>query len=157
MYLVYPPSSRGSIPQCMSAATQYLVVNLFSGKEVDWFTFMCSQVWLDCWQLEMKVLPLEKDFSQFSILDLHKADHSIPANLGPWQFQISLLTCRQYLPIDRLTMMRKNPSDHGSIHDRISSDPGSGVSRPRWLFDTFSNIGKKVQNHTPPQISWSDI
>ena len=90
MYLVYPPSSRGSIPQCMSAATQYLVVNLFSGKEVDWFTFMCSQVWLDCWQIEMKVLPLEKDFSQFSILDLHKADHSIPANLGPWQFQISV-------------------------------------------------------------------
>ena len=142
MYLVYPPSSRGSIPLCMSAATQYLVVNLFSEKEVDWFTFMCSQVWLDCWQLEMKVLPLQKDFSQFSILDLHKADHSIPANLGPWQFQIS---------VDLSSISADWQGDDVEEESQRSRvDPWSYLLRsrlgclpPSWLFDTFSNIGKK--------------
>ena len=142
MYLVYPPSSRGSIPQCMSAATQYLVVNLFSEKEVDWFTFMCSQVWLDCWQLEMKVLPLQKDFSQFSILDFtqSRSQHSSQS----WTLTVSNL-CWPVVNICRLTMMRKNPSDHGSIHDRISSDPGSGVSRPDGYLTPFLISAKKCK------------
>ena len=91
----------------------------------------------------MKVLPLEKDFSQFSILDLHKADHSIPANLGPWQFQISVdlssISADWQGDDDELI------SDHGSIHDRISSDPGSGVSRPDGYLTPFLISAKKCK------------